>query len=281
MDIELLRTFLEVNRTGHFGRAADNLYLTQSAVSARIKQLEEFLGVQLFERQRGNIRLTASGQRFMRHAETIVASWQRARQDVALEEGFSMSLAVAGLADLWQSLLLKWLSALRSNQPDIAFHAAALTSAVLNQQVINGLVDIGFVFEPQNLAEINIRFIRRMNLCMVSTREGLSLDEALRHDYIMIDWGTAYAVNHNRLFPQLVSPVLVSSHGGLALSYMLSNGGTAYLPQEWVVPHQAAGRLFPVAPAPVIEREVNAIWRADNAKSDIIRQLLGSFDAIV
>ncbi len=40
MDTELLKTFLEVSRTRHFGRAAESLYLTQSAVSFRIRQLE-------------------------------------------------------------------------------------------------------------------------------------------------------------------------------------------------------------------------------------------------
>ncbi|MEX2517286.1 MAG: LysR family transcriptional regulator, partial [Gammaproteobacteria bacterium] len=45
MDVDLLKTFLEVQRTRHFGRAADNLFLTQSAISARIRQLEDELGV--------------------------------------------------------------------------------------------------------------------------------------------------------------------------------------------------------------------------------------------
>lgn len=44
MDTELLKTFLEVSRTRHFGRAAESLYLTQSAVSFRIRQLENQLG---------------------------------------------------------------------------------------------------------------------------------------------------------------------------------------------------------------------------------------------
>ncbi|STJ14388.1 LysR-family transcriptional regulator (H-NS-dependent flhD regulator) [Escherichia coli] len=48
MDTELLKTFLEVSRTRHFGRAAESLYLTQSAVSFRIRQLENQLGVNLF-----------------------------------------------------------------------------------------------------------------------------------------------------------------------------------------------------------------------------------------
>ena len=42
MDVKVFKTFLEVANTRHFGRAADNLFITQAAVSARIKQLEEF-----------------------------------------------------------------------------------------------------------------------------------------------------------------------------------------------------------------------------------------------
>ena len=53
MDIGVLKTFLEVNRTRHFGQAADNLFLTQSAVSARIRLLEQTLGVPLFSRTCG------------------------------------------------------------------------------------------------------------------------------------------------------------------------------------------------------------------------------------
>lgn len=62
MDTELLKTFLEVSRTRHFGRAAEALYLTQSAVSFRIRQLENQLGVNLFTRHRNNIRLTTAGK---------------------------------------------------------------------------------------------------------------------------------------------------------------------------------------------------------------------------
>lgn len=65
MDIELLKTFLEVHKTRHFGRAADNLHLTSAAVSARIKQLEQYLGVTLFVRKRGNIQLTSEGERLL------------------------------------------------------------------------------------------------------------------------------------------------------------------------------------------------------------------------
>ena len=73
MNTDLLRTFLEVAKTRHFGHAAENLYLTQSAVSSRIKQLEGTLGVPLFTRQRNNILLTPAGERLLPHAENLLA----------------------------------------------------------------------------------------------------------------------------------------------------------------------------------------------------------------
>lgn len=277
MDIELLRTFLEVNRTGHFGKAADNLYLTQSAVSARIKQLEESLGVILFERQRNNIRLTASGMRFLRHAETIVASWQRARQDAGLEDEFSTSIAVAGLFDLWEPYLLDWLVKVRQNEPMIAIHAAAFSSQVLMQQILNGQLDLAFLFEPQSSPELNTRFIKRLNLQMVSTTDKQSVNEALENDYVMVDWGTAYTVNHARLFPDIpISPVFMS-HGSLALSFLLKNGGSAYLPEEWTAPLISKGILYPIENSPVLERDIHVVWRADNEKNKVIKEILIHF----
>ena len=61
----------EVSRTRHFGRAAEALYLTQSAVSFRIRQLENQL-VNLFTRHRNNIRLTTAGEKLLPYAETLM-----------------------------------------------------------------------------------------------------------------------------------------------------------------------------------------------------------------
>ncbi len=80
MDTELLKTFLEVSRTRHFGRAAESLYLTQSAVSFRIRQLENQLGANLFTRHRNNIRLTPAGERLLPYAESLMMTWQLAKK---------------------------------------------------------------------------------------------------------------------------------------------------------------------------------------------------------
>ncbi|MGL5484955.1 MAG: LysR family transcriptional regulator, partial [Shewanella sp.] len=95
MDTDLLKTFLEVSRTRHFGKAAENLYLTRSAVSFRVKQLESILGVALFERQRNNIQPTPAGERMLGHAEAVLTAWERAKQDVSLSQLQSLIESIA------------------------------------------------------------------------------------------------------------------------------------------------------------------------------------------
>lgn len=84
MDTELLKTFLEVSKTRHFGRAAESLYLTQSAVSFRIRQLETQLGTNLFTRHRNNIRLTVAGERLIPYAESLMNTWLLAKKKLAM-----------------------------------------------------------------------------------------------------------------------------------------------------------------------------------------------------
>lgn len=104
MDTELLKTFLEVSRTRHFGRAAEALYLTQSAVSFRIRQLENQLGVNLFTRHRNNIRLTTAGEKLLPYAETLMNTWQAARKEVAHTSRHN-EFSIGASASLWSVCL--------------------------------------------------------------------------------------------------------------------------------------------------------------------------------
>ena len=105
MDINDFRTFIEVCRTRHFGQSAQNLCITQSAVSARIRQLEDTLGKKLFVRQRNNIQLTPAGEQLLSYAEVITTAWNSARQTIGLSEKDKVSLIVGGMPGLWDITL--------------------------------------------------------------------------------------------------------------------------------------------------------------------------------
>lgn len=94
MDVKVFRTFLELAKVRHFGRAAENLYITQAAVSARIKQLESYFDTQLFIRDRNNIKLTSAGERLIGYAEVMVTTLQQAKLELSLEDGKALQLTM-------------------------------------------------------------------------------------------------------------------------------------------------------------------------------------------
>ncbi|MES9927624.1 MAG: LysR family transcriptional regulator, partial [Candidatus Thiodiazotropha sp. 6PDIVS] len=229
MDTEQLKTFLEVSKTRHFGRAAQQLFLSQSAVSSRIKSLEEQLGTPLFVRNRNDIQLTPAGNRLLSHAENILSAWGRAKHDVSIEEEMSASLAIAATPSLWDITLQEWLHALHQSQPDIAIHGEVLDTEVIVRRIMEGTLDLGFTFEPPQLPQIEVTQIASIPLVMVSTQANLTTHEALTQDYVLVDWGLAFAIAHARYFPELQSPAIHLPLGRIALDYLFSCGGSAYL----------------------------------------------------
>ena len=109
MDTELARTFLAVVAAGSFVRAAERLNLSQTAVSARVRSLEEQLRRPLFVRNKTGASLTPAGEQFLRHAPALVQLWERARHAVAVPPGRRAVLAVGAELSLWDPLLLRWL----------------------------------------------------------------------------------------------------------------------------------------------------------------------------
>ena len=73
MDIQSIQAFLSVSETGSFSRAADTLFLTQPAISKRIRSLEQSLGVALFDRIGKSVRLTEAGHALIPCCRRIVA----------------------------------------------------------------------------------------------------------------------------------------------------------------------------------------------------------------
>jgi len=280
VDVDLLKTFLEVNRTRHFGHAADNLFISQSAVSARIRLLEDTVGVPLFTRSRHNIQLTSAGQRLLRYAENMVTTWNQARQAIALGDDDRMSLQVGGVTGLADVVLQEWLHAVHRNFRDVAVQAEVHGQDVLMRRMQERTLDLCFTFEPPQMAELMAQELGDMPLVLVATRDGLSPEEAVREQYVLVDWGTAFSVNHARHFPDLPIPGLRVSLGRLALAFLLSCGGAAYLAEPMVREHLASGRLHRVKEAPVIDRAAYAVYPVRSEKREVIEKTLSGVAGI-
>jgi DNA-binding transcriptional LysR family regulator len=260
MDIVAARTFLEIVKTGSFIRAAANLHVTQTAVSARVRVLEEQLDRQLFIRNKAGARLTPAGDQFLRYATTLVQVWERARHDVAMPVGRENVVTVGGEHSLWNPLLLDWLVWMRSECSDVAIRAEIDVPERLIDQVQEGIVDLAVMYAPPPRTGVVAELLLEEALVAVSTKA--EPDEDWWEDYVFVDWGPEVRSNHHAAFPDAPSPVVSVNHGPLALDYILQVGGSGYFRMEAARPHVESGRLKLVPGKPRFSYSIYALYSA-------------------
>lgn len=278
MDTELLKTFLEVRRTRHFGKAAENLYLTQAAVSARIRQLEEMLGVQLFIRSRNNIQLTSEGERLVPHAQTVLLAWSRARQELALETGQLSQVHIGVRSGIWSPALQERLMRLHRDMPGVVLRTEGHIADTGVKMLLDRTLDIAISFDPPNLPEFKIREIGSVLLRLYSRDRKATVTTALADNYVYMDWGSAFARFHARSFGDGVVPVLRTNISESARAFVAANGGAAYLSPSAVEGEKP--RLYPVPEAPEYTRKLCAAYRSNSDKLALIEAVLDVFEGL-
>jgi DNA-binding transcriptional LysR family regulator len=257
MDIEQARTFLAVAAHGSFLEAARRLHVTQSTVSARIRGLEDSLGVRLFVRNRSGATLTPSGRRFMRHAKTLVLTVEQARHDVGLPSRFRASIRVGGRIALWDDFLPRWVGSLRQAAPDISIHSEIGFEEDLMRRLVEGTLDIGVMYTPSHAPGLVVEHLFDETLVLVSTRAGTRLPG---DDYIYVEWGPGFYAKHREHYPDLEHPAQVANIGWLGVQLMLANGGSCYLPQRMARPLLATEQAFAVDGAPEFEHPAYMVF---------------------
>lgn len=280
MDVRVLTTFLELARVRHFGRAAENLHITQAAVSARIKQLESYFGTVLFTRNRNNIKLTSSGERLVAYAETMVSTLQQAKYELSLESSKALQLMIAGTPNIWDAYLQNCLSVVTEAFSGYGFTAEVLSKDQLNRGLIERTLDMAFAFDPLKADELECKKVADLKLILVST-DHCDVDRALAERYVYVDWGTAFAAEHAERHPQKYAPYLRTSTGRIALDFILEKGGSAYLPVTVVEPFLNSGKLRRVDNSMELNRPLYLSYRKQSSSIEAIReveQLIHSID---
>ncbi|MCQ1059756.1 HTH-type transcriptional regulator HdfR [Photobacterium sp. DNB23_23_1] len=275
MDTELLRTFLEVTKTRHFGRAADNLFLTQSAVSFRIRQLETQLGNDLFSRQRGNVHLTAAGERLQPYAEAILQTWGRARQDVALTETLNQQVTIGASSLFWEfDGISDWISRIYRHVDGLALRLESIPRQSLAKQLLDKSVDVAITSEPPKIENLQVTKVRDYQLQLVTKETNCTMEKVKSLPMVYLDWGTRFSVEHSRIVELQKTPIMHTHSSKMALEFLINNKGVGFLPSPVVAGSVQDGLLFPVENAPVMEQSLYLVWREDTEKADMLESML-------
>ncbi|MDY0743311.1 LysR family transcriptional regulator [Paucibacter sp. R3-3] len=271
MDITLARTFLGIVAAGSFIRAAENLHVTQTAVSARVRTLEDLLGAKLFVRNKAGASLTPAGEQFRQYASMLVQVWERARNQVAVPAGRQYVLTMGCEQSLWDPLLLDWLLWMRTAAPQLALRTEVGEPSDLIDRVASGMLDMAVVYAPQQRPGLRIELLIEEKLVLVTTRKrGQKLDPA---DYIYVDWGPEFAAQHSLAFPELSQPAVSAGLGPLGREYVLAAGGSGYFRLAVVQQHLESGRLRRVRGAPEFLYPAYAVF-AEGADLSTIKPAL-------
>ena len=148
MELQQLRYFVAVAETEHVARAAERLHISQSPLSRQIRQLEEDLGLQLFERIKQRVRLTPAGRAFLDEARDLLAQAsrleERARQ---VGKGEMCSLSIGYCEGIVHNgRLPAALRRFRAQYPGVGLKLAAMRSAEQAEALERASIDIALAY---------------------------------------------------------------------------------------------------------------------------------------
>jgi len=240
VEIGQVEAFLAVGTFGGFRRAAEALRVTQPAVSARIKALEESLGVPLFERGRGGLALSAAGRALRPHAEQLLQAVALARQAVHdLRPQSAGALQIAAALSICTYLLPDVLKRFQAAYPTVMITVRSGHSKEVLEMVLRGEAEIGLArslhhpaVETVSLRDDPLILVGRGRDWPTSTRR-VRLEAVADRPLVLFDRGSSDWTLSHGLFRRagLVPNVVMEVETIETAKRMVERGvGIAFLP---------------------------------------------------
>lgn len=149
MELRQLRYFVTVAEELHFARAAERLQMAQQPLSFQIKQLEEELGVLLFKRTTRHVELTDAGRTFLAEVRLALQHLEEGAQRA--QRGEMGRLVVGYCSTTLYSVLPPLIRLFRERFPKVEVVLQEMVSPTIEQQIREGLIDIGCLLVPTTL----------------------------------------------------------------------------------------------------------------------------------
>lgn len=288
-----VHAFVTVARHGSVSRAADELFITQPALTARLQRLETELGASLFVRTSRGMRLSEAGHAFLPYAVRALGTLADGRRQVdALERGGAGQLAVGAAPAVSTYVLPAVLKRFAVTHPRIAVSVRTGHSEEVLELVLGEQVDVGLVRALRH-PDIESTLLYEDRLVLVvepdhpfSASGRIEMDALRGEQLILFDRTSSYYELTSALFRQVgVVPVGVMELDNIeAAKKMIQEGfGIALLPLTAVAGELAAGSLqeIEITDAQPVQRQIVAIRRRDRSvQSGAVASFIGTLEAM-
>lgn len=254
MEFRNMKTFLKVSDLQSFTKAAEELGYSQSTVTVQIKQLEEELGVLLFERIGKNVKMTEHGRVFRSQAREIVHAVEQLRSSMGETEQIRGSLRVGTVDSLCTKRMPYILQEFRKHCPLVETVVRTGTNETLYDMVQKNEVDLIYFLDRRQFRDDWVKVMEQeepAHFVAASghplTNEGfVTLTELLAEPLLLTERGMSYrrsleiAVAMEELE---LRPVLELANTDVLVNLVIHNAGVAYFPDFITEEHVEAGEL--------------------------------------
>lgn len=282
IDIETIRAFLEVTKTGNVSVAAKNMSVTQSALSQRIRSLEETLGQSVFVRKYGGLELNSFGNEFLENCKAILHNIAVLDDWVGRQKNqVSGHLKIATISSLIAKIFPKFLKDFLKKYPNVKFTIDNSTSKYIEEGVLNGDYDVGMIVgdcKKNSLKSVKILENRVYMVC--------AKDYPLAHKkkITRADLERSRLIWHSEKTSRTVSQIWhklgfrsIEEVGGIYLSdmescknYAVHGLGVAFVADEHMREELASGKLV-ILGNYLSDKPISMISRNDKYQSHLIK----------
>ena len=272
-----LSYLVELHTQRHFGRAAANLGVAQSTLSAGIAELERLVGVSLVERTKRTVRFTDLGEAFVSRARPVVeASLALTEFAAAAAQPLTGALHLGIIPTIAPFVLPRVLARVRGGFPALTMSIREATSAAACAALHRGALDCVLLALPFECGRVDAADVMRDPL-LLAVREGH--DETVPPDVatlLMLEDG--HCLNEHGLtacgLPRRHEPVMVATSIHTLIEMVDAGLGSTFLPKLAVDAGLIAGRQIVALPLGAqAERRIALVWRKDSVRAQEFRLL--------
>ncbi|MGW2937492.1 LysR substrate-binding domain-containing protein [Streptomyces sp. NPDC001156] len=194
LTVRLLEQFLVVADEKHFGRAAERLGMSQPPLSQSIQRLERGLGVRLFERGPGGVRLTSAGAAFVLDARRLLDAQEAAIERVRrVASGLEGDIHVGYVTILSHLYVPRLLRAVAEEMPGLRVHLHQDSSVAIAEKVRSGTLDLGYLRDASTLSgdlASEVFAVERLTAALpqdhpLAEADQIGLEDLRDHDFVL------------------------------------------------------------------------------------------------
>lgn len=283
MEIRQLRYFLDIAQTEHLTQSARNLFVTQSTLSHGLRQLEDELGVKLFDRVGRGLRLSQAGAAFQTYAGRALQEIEAGRMALTEMTGLqSGSLTVGVIPTFLNTLIPATVAAFSAAYPKVRIVVRDLRADPIEELLMTGQLDVGIAFHPTERAEIEAEplFEERMLLVVglghpLMRRKTLAMKALANVPLALLtrSFATRRLIDDAFREAGVSPPIRVEMESVESLLAVCRSGVLAS-----VVPERAAKQaadLHSIAlVSPQLVRRAGVLWRKDASRSAAAQEFI-------